>query len=145
MEGMFDGWKITEEQKRLINRRDRSAESRAAFDRFFHENFERLYRLARTALRYMFHNEQNTYQKTHTAYGKGDGDKRIFCALPATTERNCVEESDLLNSLYADYLGGYIVLKLEPRYIAGVIFHSFRYAVVGGLEGVAEYKPRRKV
>lgn len=145
MEGMFDGWKITEEQKRLINRRDRSAESRAAFDLFFHENFERLYRLARTSLRIVFHFEHNTYKKTHIAYGKSSCvDKRIVCLTPAITERNWIEESDLLNSLYADYLSGYIILKLEPHYISGAILHSFRYEVVGGLDGVAEYKPMRK-
>lgn len=42
-EGYFDGWKITEEQKHLINRRDGSKESKAAFDLFFNENYKRIF------------------------------------------------------------------------------------------------------
>ncbi len=48
--GYFDGWKITEEQKHLINRRDGSAESKAAFDLFFKENYKRIFFLAKKVL-----------------------------------------------------------------------------------------------
>lgn len=149
--GYFDGWKITEEQKHLINRRDGSAESKAAFDLFFKENYKRIFFLAKKVLYQTFRIEVKSYSKTFATYGQKEIDaeyydlfsKKIICRRVIVTQNNLIEVSDLLNSLYADYLGGYIVFKLEPRYIAGVLCHSFRYAAVGGLEGVQEYKPRR--
>ena len=147
-DGYFDGWKLTEAQKRLINRRDGSAESKAAFERFFFENYGRLFALAKAVLYKVFRIEVRSYAKTFAIYGQKEiaaGEynrfaKNVICARRAVTQNEVVEASDLLNSLYADYLSGHIVLRMEEGYIGGMICHSYRYAAVGGLDGVDEYK-----
>lgn len=151
--GYFDGWKLTEEQIHIINRRDGSAESKAAFEQFFNENYRRLTNLASVVLRYTFKCRETSYYKLNAFYEKNERKyekkeynefaRKVLCSSNAVTSENIIETADLLNSLYMDYLSGYIVFKFEPRYIAGIICHSFRYAIVGGMEGVHEYKPRR--
>ena len=153
IDGLFEGWKITEEQKRLINRRDRTKESKAAFEKFFDENFLRLYYLAKRVLFNHLHNDAHGYLKSFIFYGKitpnsfkkdyNEFARKVLCAPITVTERTVFEIEDLLNSFYTDYLNGYIIFKFEPHYITGIICRSFRYAAVGGVKGLREYKQRR--
>lgn len=151
MEGYFDGWKLTEEQMHLINRRDGSAASKAAFEQFFNENYRRLTNLASVVLRYTFKCRETSYYKLNAYYKQceihldkksyNEFARKVLCAACAVTSENVIETADLLNSLYMDYLNGQIIFKSEPRYITGAVSRSFRYAIVGGLEGVKEYNP----
>ena len=149
-DGYFDGWKITEEQLHLINRRDLSPESKAAFEQFFNENYRRIYFLAKKVLGQGFRMKARGYDKIFSTYQQkkinyddyNQYAKNTICRHVIVTRENIIEVSDLLNSFYADYLDGYIIFKFIPKYIAGIISHSFRYAPVDGLKGVAEYKPR---
>lgn len=151
-EGYFDGWKITEKQLHLINRRDLSPESKAAFEQFFNENYRRLYFIAKKVLFRGFRSRARGYDKIFTTYKQrtiryDDYNrlaKDVLCKRIIVTPENVIEVSDLLNSLYADYLDGYIIFKYIPSYISGVICHAYRYAPVGGLRDVAEYRPRSK-
>lgn len=142
MEGYYDGWKITEEQMQLINRRDGSEESKAAFEQFFNDNFKRIFFLARKTATQFFRCFDIRYKKIFSSYGQIKTNEEIHCGRIVVTEKNVIEIEDLLNSLYTDWLSGYIEFKMKPKYIAGVISHSFRYAPVGGLEGCKEYKFR---
>ena len=54
-----------------------------------------------------------------------------------------VSAEDLVQQLYCDLLGGVLKLPAKPEQIRKAIYKSFRYAAVGGLEGVEDVKEFR--
>lgn len=50
---------------------------------------------------------------------------------------------DLVNQLYVDLAYGSIKLRPYDRAISSTIFHSYRYAAVGGAEEIYVYEGRR--
>lgn len=90
---------------------------RAAVDKFFEDN---LARLKRSAANYIY--------------------------SPAAYEpwRRMLEVNDLINQVYVDMRRGFLVMDMN--YISALVFHSFKYAAVGGFGdelGAYEYKPKK--
>lgn len=56
--------------------------------------------------------------------------------------RPIISEEDLMQQLYCDLLTGLLKLRPYDRAINSAIFHSFRYAAVGGIDEIYIPKPR---
>lgn len=111
----LDGWKISPMQCALISRGDREA-----VDKFFEQNEERLRRSIFCFLR------ANRY-------------------LPDFLHASWLSLEDCYNQAYLDMRQGYLFFEMKPRYISKLLWHSFRYAPVGGFgdeDGQYRYRPR---
>lgn len=113
---LLNGWDITQEQIKLINCDSHPLHS-AAVIAFYDVNYERLYKMARGALASV-----------------------RFSALISV-----ISYEDLLQQLFCDLLGGWLKLPHDTKLISAAIYHCFRFAAVGGLEGVDNVKEFRAI
>lgn len=91
---------------------------RSAVDAFFKENFDRLKICARAFVNSMY-----------TGYNGG-----------------LVEVGDLINQVYVDMRRGFLVMDVQ--HVSNIVYHSFRYASVGGFGdelGAYVYKPVKRI
>ena len=109
----LSGWDVTPEQITLINN-PRHPLHRVAVIAFYDVNYKRL-----KAMSLGFFNKAN------------EGIKKI------------VSNEDLLQQLFCDLLSGCFKLPHKSEHISNGIFKCFRYAAVGGLEGVENVKTLR--
>lgn len=108
------GWKVSARQCELITLGDR-----AAVDKFFEENLQRLTACARKYLRRGYIFKQRSVE--------------------------LLELDNLINQVYVDMRRGFLVVNMQ--HISEALFHSFRFAGVGGFGddlGAYEYKPRKR-
>ncbi|MCM1441051.1 MAG: hypothetical protein NC131_17895 [Roseburia sp.] len=109
---LSDGWDVTSEQITLINS-PRHPLHRVAVIMFYDVNFKRLFHMAYS---FLSPNSRN----------------RNLIAI--------VSYEDLMQQLFADLLGGFLKLPHDTEQIRSSIYKCYRYAAVGGLEGVEYVK-----
>ncbi len=107
---LLSGWDVTHEQITLINSPLHPLH-RVAVIAFYDVNFKRLFHMAFSFL----------------------SPKRRNHSLIAI-----VSYEDLLQQLFADLLGCFLKLPHDTERINSAIYKCFRYAAVGGLEGVED-------
>lgn len=123
MEGMqgdtlLDGFDVTEELLAAMNAGDR-----LAIDIFFIVNEQRIRRLATRFL------QKNGYWVSS------------YVGAPLLTVDDCY------NQAYLDARRGFLHFEYKPRYLSGLLCHSFYYAPVGGFgdeDGRYRYQPRKR-
>lgn len=107
---LSSGWDVTPGQITLINS-PRHPLHRVAVIAFYDVNFKRLFRMAFSFL--------SPKSRNHNLVA-------------------IVNYEDLLQQVFADLLGGFLKLPHDTEQIRSAIYKCFRYAAVGGLEGVED-------
>ena len=112
---LLSDWDITPEQITLINSPFHPFHA-VAVTAFYDVNYKRLKRMARAFLAPLscFHNLISV-----------------------------ISYEDLLQQVFADMLGGFLKLPHDTEKIKNAIYKCFRYAAVGGLEGLDDVKDKR--
>lgn len=73
--------------------------------------------------------------------------RRIRCCVwsffrRSSMFRSIVSDEDLINQFYVDLRTGLLKLRPYDKAISGALYHSFRYAAVGGIDELYIYKAK---